>query len=298
MKPPFFTVVIPTHNRVVFLMEAIESVLAQTFKDYELIVVDDHSTDGTKAAVTSLEDPRIRYVLNDRNPGGAGTRNAGIFRSRGAWVAFLDDDDVWLPKKLELHYKKIQEFDNSVGLLYSGSAKYDFTNQSQISISVPEKEGWIQDDLLYKNYLETFSRVSIRADVLKKVGGLDERFEALQDRDLYVRIAGVCKIALIKDTLTLSRRSNTNRITTNTKKRLSGISLFVEKYKYLINSSPRLRHRNASQVFLYSLLEGERKKAVRSLLWTTAGFLIDFPNMILLGRLIYQYFSRKNRVNS
>ena len=211
MITPFFSVVIPTYNRSELLKEAVHSIMDQSFEDFELLIVDDHSTDDTKNVVASFKDSRIKYIVNDRTKGGAGTRNAGIFRAKGHWVAFLDDDDVWLPNKLELQYKKIQEVDSAVGLIYSGSAAYDFTKMRVMSVCLPEKEGWVQKDLLYKNYVGTFSRVTIRADLLKKHGGLDERFEAVQDWELCVRIAGTCKIAFIKEILTYSRFSNKDR---------------------------------------------------------------------------------------
>ena len=149
MNKPFFTVVIPTYNRAELLKEAIQSVFDQTFENFELIVIDDHSTDKTKDVVSSFHDSRIKYILNDHAKGGAGTRNAGIFRAKGEWIAFLDDDDIWLPKKLELQYKKIQEIDCTVGLIYTGYAVYDFDKKREILVAIPKKDGSIQNDLLY-----------------------------------------------------------------------------------------------------------------------------------------------------
>ena len=126
MTSYFFTVIIPTYNRATLVKEAIQSVLDQTFDNFELIIVDDHSTDNTKDVVQSYSDKRICYVLNDHIKGAAGARNAGLSRSGGKWVAFLDSDDVWLPKKLELVYEKIKEVDTDVGLIYTGFADYDF----------------------------------------------------------------------------------------------------------------------------------------------------------------------------
>ncbi len=105
MNKPFFTVVIPTHNRSILLKRAVESVLSQTFEDFELIVIDDHSTDDTASVVKSFTDPRIRYLINQRTKGACGARNTGIFSAKGKWVAFLDDDDVWLPEKLKYQYE-------------------------------------------------------------------------------------------------------------------------------------------------------------------------------------------------
>lgn len=289
MAKPFFTVVIPTFNRSSLLAEAIESVLNQTFDDFEIIVVDDHSTDDTKTLVRAMDDDRIRYVLNSRCKGGAGARNAGIWKANGVWVAFLDDDDLWLPNKLERLHERISEVDDSVGLLYSGSATLRFGNSQPISLFVPEKEGWIQQDLLYENCIGTFSRVAIRSDLLRTSGGLDERFQALQDAELYVRISALCKAAFLSDILVHKRNSNTRSITLDLEKRLRNSLLFWDKYKHLINKSQRLKHRAASRVFVLALKQRNIKYVVKALVWTLAGILVDPANVLWLVRAIYYY---------
>ena len=284
MKIPFFTIVIPTFNRAVLLREAMQSVLAQTFKDFELIIVDDHSTDDTTNVVTSFHDSRIKYVLNDHNKGGSGARNVGIFRAKGDWIAFLDDDDIWLPKKLELQYEKIQSVDNTVGLIYTGFAFYDFDKDQEISIYTPKKAGWIKYDLLYCNCIGTFSTVAIRGNFLKKIGGLDERFEAMQDVELYVRITNISKVVFIKDMLAYLRDSRKNRISLNPQKKLRSILLFSRKYKKYIDGKPRLRHRVASQIFLFAFQQGDSRYIFSALPWTLAGIFVDIPNIIWLFR--------------
>ncbi len=107
MNNTFFTVIIPTYNRLELLKDAIQSVIDQTFSDFELIIVDDQSTDNTKEMVCSFCDERIKYFLNDHVKGPGGARNSGIFRAKGEWIAFLDSDDIWLPKKLDLIHEKI-----------------------------------------------------------------------------------------------------------------------------------------------------------------------------------------------
>lgn len=284
---PFFTVVIPTHNRAELLKEAIQSVLEQTFKDFELIVVDDHSSDNTKDVVASFgNDHNIIYMMNDRTKGGAGARNTGIFEAKGEWIAFLDDDDVWLPKKLELQYNKIQELDDSVGLIYTGYASYDFDNKHEILHNIPQKEGWIQKDLLYNNYIKAFGGVVIRSDLLRMVGGLDERFPAYQDNELYVRISQLAKVAFIKDILLYVRTANKDRISIDPHKKLLAYQLFWDKYRNLINNNPRLRHRIASRVLVYAFIKKDSVNMVKALPWTFAGLLFDPTNFFWTMRMI------------
>jgi glycosyltransferase involved in cell wall biosynthesis len=280
MKNPFFSVIIPTYNRAEMLREAIQSVLEQSFKDFELIAVDDYSTDNTKEVVSSFHDTRIKYIVNSNTKGVAGARNSGIFMAKGQWISFLDSDDVWLPSKLEMIYKKIQKIDNTVGLIYTGFAYYNFEKKKEISLVIPGKEGWIQKDLLYSNYIGTFSVVSIRTDLLRKVGGCDERFHYFEDNDLYVRIAGLSKVAFIKEMLTYLRESNADRLFFQTGKRLDGYQLFLGKYKKIINKNPRLRHRISSLIFINALKLKNWDIVYKAFLWTFAGLFFDIHNFL------------------
>jgi glycosyltransferase involved in cell wall biosynthesis len=101
---PKVSAVIPTYNRAQFLERAIRSVLDQTFQDFEIVVVNDASPDegATDAVVKDFRDPRIKYFRHETNKGIGATRNTGVLNSSGEYIAFLDDDDAWLPQKLAL----------------------------------------------------------------------------------------------------------------------------------------------------------------------------------------------------
>lgn len=98
---PFVSIVIPTYNRARFLGRLVRSVLNQTYKNFEVIVADDASTDDTAEIIKTFKDDRIRYIRHESNAGAAAARNTGIKASRGEYVAFQDSDDEWLPEKLE-----------------------------------------------------------------------------------------------------------------------------------------------------------------------------------------------------
>lgn len=132
------SVIMPTYNCGRFIREAIDSVLAQTYQSWELLIVDDGSTDDTQAIVGSCTDERIRYMRNERNTGGALTRNRALREAKGRYIAFLDADDVWLPEKLEKqiafmadnnyaftyhNYTEIDEQSKPLGVLVSGKGK-------------------------------------------------------------------------------------------------------------------------------------------------------------------------------
>ena len=280
MKSPLFTVLIPTYNRSILLHDAVKSVMMQTFKDFELILVDDYSTENIKELADSFNDKRISYMLNTRSKGVAGARNAGIRRARGQWVAFLDSDDIWLPRKLELTQKKISTLDEQTGLIYTGYAEYDFIGNRKLSVHMPQKQGWIKKDLLYKNYIGTFSTVVARSDLLKAVDGCDERMNYSEDLDLYIRIAALSKIDYLKEVLTLYRTANDDRLGYKYGEQMKGHKILWEKYGKIIDDDPKLKSRAASRVFLSAVALGDPEELFKTLPLTLSCIFYDLPNFL------------------
>ena len=117
------SIVMPSYNTAGFIEESIKSVLAQTYDDWELIIVDDCSTDNTDEVVSFFEDPRIRYIKNEKNSGAAVSRNRALSEAKGKWIAFLDSDDLWSPNKLQ---KQISFMENS-------GYSFSYTNYEEIA---------------------------------------------------------------------------------------------------------------------------------------------------------------------
>lgn len=116
---PFFSIILPTYNRAHFLPKAIESVLKQTLEDWELIIVDDGSTDNTKEVVAKYNDSRIRYFFQENQERSA-ARNNGIDQAQGEYICFLDSDDFYLPEKLNSYYQALQATTSKNAILYDG----------------------------------------------------------------------------------------------------------------------------------------------------------------------------------
>ncbi len=191
---PAATVVIPTFNRAPIVGRAIRSVLGQTCQDWELIVVDDGSADGTEQAVRGISDNRIKYIRHDRKHGGGAARNTGIRCARGEYVAFLDSDDEWLPEKLQKELEVFRNSDPAVGLVYTGKVMLDDTGRV-LEIRMPTKSGWVYEALLEANFIGSCSRVTVRKQALERVAGFDETLVSHQDWDLWLRVARVSRIA-------------------------------------------------------------------------------------------------------
>lgn len=177
------SVVVSTHNRSQRLKKAIQSVLNQTFTDWELIIVDDKSTDDTKAVVDVLHDPRIRYFTTKRNFGcDTKPKNTGILESKGEYIAFLDDDNQYRPDHLSILLKGIDE---KTDIVYGDRWLTDETNRIQPQLGIAKD--FDPAFLMQRNFIDT-SDVLIKRNALFDVGGWDERYKKYVDWNLWVRM--------------------------------------------------------------------------------------------------------------
>ena len=208
---PTVSVVIPTFNRGALLDEAIHSVLAQTFDDLELIVVDDGSTDDTRRRVEAHRDPRVRY-LHQRNTGLAAARNAGIQAARGSYVAFLDDDDSWQPDKLRRQMELLSARPD-VAAVHTG---FRWVDQRGAPLDMeyrrPRSRGSLYEDLMFGNVISgSGSSVLVRASCFGKAGMFDPALRAREDQDLWRRLAlAGCEFACVDEPLVHIRWHETN----------------------------------------------------------------------------------------
>ena len=168
---PKVSVIIPTYNRAELLKVAIASVLSQTYKDFEIIVIDDASHDNTQELLTSLKDKRIRYIRHETNKRISAARNTGIVNSHGNYIAFLDDDDEWLPEKLQLQVDFLENSPPIIGVVYTGFYKIDKASGKILEQITPTKKGFIFGDLIAQNWVGTFDG-SLKERVFQKGGAI------------------------------------------------------------------------------------------------------------------------------
>jgi glycosyltransferase involved in cell wall biosynthesis len=180
------SVVIPTHNRADLVTLTLAGVLRQEDVELEAIVVNDGSTDDTADRLAQLDDPRVVVIDRKQAGGVASARNAGIQKARGRWLAFLDDDDFWSPRKLRA---QIDAADTAGAVLaYSGAVVLDADWRAVEALPAPPAEG-ILDLLLPGNAIPAgASNVIARADAVKRVGGFDEALSQLADWDMWLRL--------------------------------------------------------------------------------------------------------------
>jgi glycosyltransferase involved in cell wall biosynthesis len=233
--------VVPAYNRVGSIRAALESVLGQTWRDLELVVVDDGSTDGTPEAVRAIDDPRLRLVEAPRNMGASAARNLGVAAARGPWVAFQDSDDEWLPRKLEKQMARLLAPGADYVAAYCGMLILDEPHaagsearQGRLApryFPEPEEretEGDLLVPLLRRSLISTQTLVA-RRDLLDRVGGFDASLAALIDWDCVLRLAPLGPIAFVDEPLALQRFS-ANSITRDLARKLGAQIQILAKH--------------------------------------------------------------------
>ncbi|CAN2170232.1 WcaA Glycosyltransferases involved in cell wall biogenesis [Candidatus Nanopelagicaceae bacterium] len=177
----YFSIIMPTYNRAHFLPGVIDSVLNQTFANWELILIDNHSTDSTNDFLESITDRRVKILKIDNGGSISASRNLGLIKSSGQWLAYLDSDDLWEPQKLERCYSYTEkEFDfiyHDMHILSEGLADQKLTSR-QVRTPV------LRDLLLFGNTIVTSSVVA-RRDVISDIGFMDERTELQKSGDFH-----------------------------------------------------------------------------------------------------------------
>jgi glycosyltransferase involved in cell wall biosynthesis len=202
---PFVSVIIPTFNRLDLLKETVDSVRQQTFRDFEIIVVNDGSTDGTTEWLRSQSDLR---VLEQSNSGIATSRNNGAAAAQAQWLAFLDHDDLWATDKLRVQAEFLKQ-NLDVGLVAARHVRLGKRHR------LPRRVRWLKGDLFVKEFSESFihtSSVVIRRDVFEKIRGFPSKYLFADEFDVWLKIAAAYPIAYVNLPLVFIRfyESNTS----------------------------------------------------------------------------------------
>jgi glycosyltransferase involved in cell wall biosynthesis len=192
---PHISVIIPTYRHAAYVLQTLESVFAQTFQDFEVIVVNDGSPDDTAEVLRPLAATgRIRY-FEQENAGQASARNRGINEARGEYIALVDDDDLWPPDKLEWQMSAFQNNPGAV-LVYGYAARVGGSAMHSPPIHLAPS-GNVLDHFVGGTWISSPGQTLIHAGTLKKIGGFDPRVWGADDWDLYIRLAQAGKFQFI-----------------------------------------------------------------------------------------------------
>lgn len=183
---PFFSVIIPTYNRD-DIDNSINSVLKQTFQNFEIIVVDDHSNIPAIKRCPILENPKIEFFYLETNKGAAGARNYGVSQARGEYIIFTDDDDECYKNKLQVIYDNILN-NNYPDLLYHNGI-LSLVNESLCYTPHKKQESKYYPKMLYTNCIGGAPMVAIKTTFFRDIGGFNETLRSDEDGELFIRIA-------------------------------------------------------------------------------------------------------------
>jgi glycosyltransferase involved in cell wall biosynthesis len=201
---PLVSIVLPTFNRLRYLPDAVASVFAQTFQDWELLIADDGSEAQTRAYLRTLHDPpRVRLIELTHTGKPATVRNAALREARGRFVAFMDSDDVWMPRKLSIQMAALRA---------DGDCAWSHTKFLLVDVhggsprEMPAANGWILGSLLRTETVIALPSVVASRALLSRLGNFDEELTMCEDYDLWLRLAAHSRVAAIAEPLTVVRR--------------------------------------------------------------------------------------------
>ena len=199
-KSPFFSVIIPTYNCARFLKRALSSVISQTYQDFEIIVVDNSSTDDTQNVLESFADQKLNVITVNNNGIIAYSRNRGIENARGEWIALLDSDDIWKPEKLEKVREAINH--NPEVILVCHDEWHVDNGQIKKRLKYGPSTD-LYERLLFKGNCLSTSAVSLRRDIALETGGFSERehFITVEDYEYWIRLSQIGDFFFIDDVL-------------------------------------------------------------------------------------------------
>lgn len=224
-NPPV-SVIIPTYNRTHLIGRAIQSVLNQTYQDFEIVVVDDASKDNTEEVVKSFNGEKIIYLRHKNNRGAQAARNTGIKAAKGGWIAFLDSDDEWLPQRLEVGLSLAHK--TGVSVVHS-ECYIKSSNDNELKIyGIPHKSGNIYEDLL-RHPGPMFQGLLVKRECLERIGYLDEAIISYQEWDTAIRLARYYKFGFVEKPLFIYHRHEDETISKDRKRDADGWAQIVEK---------------------------------------------------------------------
>jgi glycosyltransferase involved in cell wall biosynthesis len=228
---PSVSVVIPTHNRAGVLGRCLDSVLRQTLQPFEVVVVDDGSTDETERIVREQGSALVRYVPLPSRVGAQAARNRGIREARGDWIAFQDSDDEWLPDKLERQIRLLAErgFD-AMTVVHGQGIVHPASGEPWWIPRRPLEDGDVLEALL-RRPATVLPALLVSKVALDRIGGLDENVPAHHEWDLSIRLAGTCRFVGTAEPVFVYHRGAADAISSSLIRDIRGYQYVIEKFR-------------------------------------------------------------------
>lgn len=287
---PLVSVVVPAYNSEVTIDETLRSVRAQTYRNLEILVVNDGSSDGTSLIVEghAREDARVR-LFHQSNAGLAATRNRGIAEARGEYIAPIDADDLWMPTKIEKQMRAMLAGGPKVGLVYTWYARIDDEGRIISTIYRPSDQGRVFRQMCMRNLPGNGSSPLMRKQAVLEVGGYDPSLPACEDLKLYLQIAERYEFAAVAEFLT-GYRLTSGSMSTDFLRIVRGEELVISPFRKaypqyerefregrnatfasMLRRAVRVLDRRSAMVLAFKMFENDR--------WFAMKFLLRLPFM-------------------
>ena len=279
--------IITTHKRSVEIVRrAVMSVIRQTYENIEIIVVDDSPNDypdrflveSSVKQLSLITDKKILYVKHEAPRGACAARNTGLNLCTGSIIGYLDDDDEWLPLKVE---KMIEGFiTDKIALVYCDSEVYNSSSNRLKKVIHKKRRGKIYSSLILRNYIGSTSFPLIRKECLISIGGFDEEMESAQDSDVWLRLSQQYEINYVNEILVRYHEHNGDRISNNAHKKINGLErINLKNMNYL------LQHPNAFWVRYMKIIPYYFKASDKYSAWKTFFMCVKKCPWNLIGNI-------------
>jgi len=269
------------------IRRALNSALDQSYRDFEIVVVDDASTDDTEEVVKSINDEKIRYIRHEKNSGLAKTRNAGIAVAKGAYVAFLDDDDEWLPDKLEKQMQRFRACPDKVGIIYCGVDMVSEKTGRVVGTMNPTVRGDAHVHTLRYVVVGGGSTPLIRKECFQKAGFFDEDLSYLEDWDMWMRLSKYYEFDFVSGIL-VRRFIHGYQMTTIPEGKIQAREMIFKKHYDELSGYPMIFADHLNRLGILHCYAGNVKKAQRCFIRSIKKRPIQrFAYLHLLPLLLY-----------
>jgi glycosyltransferase involved in cell wall biosynthesis len=281
---PAVSIVIPTYNRAHLIERALRSVLAQTFQDFEVLIMDDASTDDTAGVLQRIGDARVRHIRSDRNLGPPAQRNRGLHEARAELVAYQDSDDEWFLDKLEKQVERLRALPAEFALTYCALIRHE---ESGLVRHIPNRlaPGREREDVLRCN-TETFTQSWLaRRDALLDCGGFDERLHLWDDWEFLLRICQKYRVDVDGRTLCIVYETPGSMVKQN-HHRLNGMEILLQKHGSLMAPHRSTMSRNLYVLGRFHVVAGNTRRARELLLESLRQEPLKLRTWVLLALMV------------
>ncbi len=289
------TIIVPTFQRLTYLKQALDSICQQTYQDFDCLVVNDYPPDSEviEDAIAKLNDPRIRLINHEQSYGGNAARNTGIKASQGDIIAFLDDDDWWLPDKLQKHVEKHQQ-NLQAGLIFSGvTKKWENEHLPPKTFKAELPENGVQEAMSQGQFCPaTTSSVTVLKECFDRCGLFDRDLVSFQDWDMWYRIAHHYDFDCIDESLLVFRQHLGDRTSGSKERRLQGLEQLVNKWQSSLSDPQKFKNffiKNTYVASVYNSILNSQKTVSLSDFYKLLILSKQLSDIVLLFKLILMW---------